>query len=132
MFEMRVKDPRPFLRPLFLLLVIALLLVPTIAQAQVTIKVNDNVSFRLGTLIQAWADSAQDATTKSNAKNLFLRRFRFLVGGQISPTVSFFFETDNPNLGKAPKALGSALLLRTHSSNGSPALRTKPSFSTPA
>lgn len=59
MFEMRVKDPRPFLRPLFLLLVIALLLVPTIAQAQVTIKVNDNVSFRLGTLIQAWADSAQ-------------------------------------------------------------------------
>jgi hypothetical protein len=110
MFEMRVKDPRSFLRPLFLLLVVALLLVPTIAQAQVTIKVNDNISFRLGTLIQAWADSAQDPATKSNAKNLFLRRFRFLVGGQISPTVSFFFETDNPNLGKAPKALGSGFI----------------------
>src|SRR6185436_3947362 len=74
--------------------------------AQATIKVNDNINFKFGTLIQAWADSAEIATDPQGyANNLFLRRIRFLVVGQITPTVSFFYETDNPNLGKAPKAL---------------------------
>ena len=96
--------------PLFLAVVMCLL-IPTLASAQAVIKVNDNVNIKFGTLIQAWADSAEIATTPQGyANNLFLRRFRFLVGGQITPTVSFFFETDNPNLGKAPKALGSGFI----------------------
>src|SRR5439155_27224608 len=45
-----------------------------------------------------------DATTKAYANNLFLRRIRFSVCGQISPNVSFVFETDNPNLGKVTVA----------------------------
>ena len=91
----------------YVLAVICLLLVPAIASAQATIKVNDNVNFRFGLLAQAWADSAELATTPQGySNNLFLRRIRFIVGGQVTPTVSFFFETDNPNLGKAPKALG--------------------------
>lgn len=97
-------------RVTFLLAVICLL-VPILASAQATIKVNDNVNFKFGTLIQAWADSAEIAASPQGySNNLYLRRFRFLVGGQISPTVSFFFETDNPNLGKAPKALGSGFI----------------------
>lgn len=87
-----------------------LLLVPSLVQAQAVIKVNDNVQLRFGLLMQGWADSAQDATTKKYAENLFLRRMRFIVGGTLSPNVSFFFQTDNPNLGKAPKALGTGFI----------------------
>lgn len=95
----------------YFLAVMCLLLLPTLASAQATIKVNDNVNFRFGLLLQTWADSAEIATTPQGyANNLFLRRIRFLVGGQITPTVSFFYETDNPNLGKAPKALGSGFI----------------------
>ena len=89
---------------------ITFLLIPPLAHAQAVIKVNDNVSIRFGALLQGWADSAPDATTTSYAKNLFLRRMRILIGAQVSPNVSFFFETDNPNLGKAPKALNSGFI----------------------
>src|SRR5438445_9153348 len=100
---------RPLSRlPLFLALL--LLLIPTISRAQATIKVNENISLRFGALIQAWADAAQDAATKKYANNLFMRRMRILIGGTLTPNVSFFFQTDNPNLGKAPKALGSGFL----------------------
>ncbi len=85
------------------------LLVPSLARAQAVIKVNDNVSLRFGTLVQAWADAAEDSAGHT-ANNLFLRRIRVLFGGQISPQVSFFFETDNPNLGKSPKTLGSGFI----------------------
>lgn len=84
---------------------IALLLFPAIANAQATIKVNDDISFKVGTLIQAWADAAEDPTTDVYAKNLFLRRIRLILGGQLSKNLTFFIETDNPNLGKAPKNL---------------------------
>jgi hypothetical protein len=97
-------------RVTFFLAVICLL-IPMLASAQAVIKVNDNINIKFGTLIQAWADSAEIATDPQGySNNLFLRRFRFLVGGQITPTISFFFETDNPNLGKAPKALGSGFI----------------------
>jgi len=90
----------PGLRPFLISIAIALLAAPLL-HAQVQIKVGDNTLIRFGILAQGWADSAQDATTKKYVENLFIRRIRFLVGGQISPNVSFFYETDNPNLGKA-------------------------------
>ena len=77
-----------------------LLLLPALLQAQVVVKVNDNVNFKFGGLLQTWADAQQDATTGGYANNLFVRRIRFLFGGQITPNITFFFETDNPNLGK--------------------------------
>src|SRR5258706_13370239 len=83
----------------------AMLLFPAISSAQATIKVNDDVFFKVGTLIQAWADDAEDPITSVHAKNLFLRRIQLIVGGQVAMNVTFFFETDNPNLGKAPKNL---------------------------
>src|SRR6267142_1625810 len=89
---------------------IVVLLFPAISNAQATIKVNDDISFKIGTLIQAWGDSAQDAATNGYANNLFLRRIRLIVGGQVAPNVTFFFETDNPNLGKAPKNLGGGFI----------------------
>ena len=89
---------------------IAMLLFPVIASAQATIKVNDDVFFKVGTLIQAWADDAEDPTTTIDAKNLYLRRVRLIVGGQVARNVTFFFETDNPNLGKAPKNLSGGFI----------------------
>ncbi len=98
---------RRLLLPLF---IIALLFCSTLAHAQAVIKVNDNVSFKFGTLIQAWGDEQQDAVTRGYAQNLFLRRIRILIAGQLAPNVTFFYESDNPNLGKAPKALGTGFI----------------------
>jgi Phosphate-selective porin O and P len=97
------------------LMIAAALLVAVPAGAQVVMKVNDNVSFRFGIQMQAWADELQDATTRGYGQNLFIRRARFLVTGQVAPNVTFFFQTDNPNVGKAPKtgtSLSSGFILQ--------------------
>jgi hypothetical protein len=85
------------------------------ANAQAVIKVTDDVNFRFGFLIQPQADWLQDATTEGYAQNLFLRRVRLLVGGNLAKSVSFFFETDNPNLGKVgggTKTISSGLVIQ--------------------
>ena len=97
------------------LVIAAALLASAPADAQVMLKVNDNVFFRVGIQMQDWADLQQDATTKGYAENLFIRRARFLLTGQVAPNVTFFFQTDNPNVGKAPKtgtSLSSGFLLQ--------------------
>ena len=96
----------------FTLVSLALLIafLPGVASAQAIIKVNDNVNFRFGILLQGWADwNGQSDATGGLAgfqQNLFLRRARFLVGGQVAKDVTFFFMTDNPNLGKSTQAFG--------------------------
>ncbi|MGZ8878022.1 MAG: hypothetical protein ACXW2O_07820, partial [Candidatus Aminicenantales bacterium] len=90
----------------FALVSLALLiaLLPAVANAQAVIKVNDVVNFKLGIVLQAWADWEGVSDTAGNTagfrQNLFLRRARFLVGGQVAKDVTFFFMTDNANLGK--------------------------------
>ena len=101
--------------PLLFIVTVSLFLIPTISQAQAVIKVNDNIQVRFGALLQSWADSNQDATTKKYIENLYIRRMRFIVGGTLTPNISFFFQTDNPNLGKytsaaAPKNLGTGFI----------------------
>ncbi len=104
---------KPLLRsaPLAAVLVVALAWAAP-ASAQAIIKVNDNVNFKLGILLQGWADWQQlnvGATGASSGvagatdgfqQNLFIRRIRLLFGGQVAKNVTFFVETDNPNLGK--------------------------------
>jgi hypothetical protein len=77
----------------------ALVLLAATASAQAEIKVNETTSFRLGALFQPQADWTQDATG-GYEQNLFLRRARVLLGGQLSRNVTFFLESDNANLGK--------------------------------
>jgi hypothetical protein len=78
---------------------------PLAAHAQATIKVNDSTSIRVGFLGQMWVDLSQNVRQDSSyAQNIFLRRMRFIVGGQIGSKLSFFFQTDNPNLGRAGPA----------------------------
>jgi hypothetical protein len=86
-----------------------------VARAQAVIKVNDSVSVRFGILSQTWADWAENVRQDSNyAQNIFQRRIRLLAGGQIGPHFGFFFETDNPNLGRSgpgfTKSLGSGFI----------------------
>src|SRR5688500_12418200 len=82
------------------------------AGAQATIKVGEDVSIRFGTLLQGWADWTQDPVSEGYAQNLYLRRVRLLVGGQIAKNITFFIETDNPNLRRAPHALGSGFIVQ--------------------
>ena len=70
------------------------------AGAQVQIKVNDNVNFKLGVLGQFQAEWLEDPAEDDTQQNLFVRRIRLLFGGQVAKNVSFFIETDAPNLGK--------------------------------
>ncbi len=85
------------------------LLLPAVANAQAIVKVNDVVNFRLGILLQAWGDwNGQSTATGDTAgfqQNLFLRRARFFLGGQVAKDVTFFFMTDNPNLGKSTQTV---------------------------
>jgi hypothetical protein len=97
-------------RVFFSIFLFLLLFQSTLAHAQVVIKVNDNVSFRLGGQAQLWADELQDPATKAYIQNLYVRRIRFLLTGTVAPNVSFFYQTDNPNLGKTPKALTSGFV----------------------
>jgi hypothetical protein len=70
------------------------------ASAQIVIKGDDDVSFRLGVLGQFQADTISNPDPDPNTNNLFARRLRLLFGGQVAKNVSFFIETDAPNLGK--------------------------------
>lgn len=90
-------------RRVFLVVPLALwLLVASVslARAQVVIKVNDDVNFKLGILGQFQADVLNDTATDVTATNLFVRRLRLLFGGQVAKNVTFFVETDSPNLGR--------------------------------
>lgn len=69
-------------------------------RAQVLIKVSDDVNFKLGVLGQFQADWLSDPAADDTTKNLFVRRIRLLFGGQVAKNVTFFVETDAPNLGK--------------------------------
>lgn len=81
------------------------------ARSQVILRVNEDVHIRFGLLLQAWADWQQGAISEGFSQNLFLRRARFMMEGQIAKDVSFLLVTDSPNLGKAPKTPGSGLVL---------------------
>jgi Phosphate-selective porin O and P len=91
--------------------VLAAALLPAAAQAQAIIRVSDTVFLRWGAQIQAWGDWQQNQQG-GYAQNLYIRRARLLLTGQVAPDVTFFIQTDNPNVGKAPKALTSGFLLQ--------------------
>lgn len=85
------------------------------AHAQAVIKVNDDVSLRFGMLVQTQADWQEDPATGDVAQNYFIRRIRGIFGGTITKQVSFFIDTDAPNLGKSvgnTKTISSGLILQ--------------------
>jgi len=70
------------------------------ASAQIIIRAGDDVNFTLGVLGQFQADTIDNPAPLSTTSNLFIRRARVLFGGQVAKNVTFFVETDAPNLGR--------------------------------
>jgi hypothetical protein len=96
-------------------ILLGLSLVAAAASAQVVVKVNDEVNFKLGVLGQVQADWLKDPAGHGTTQNLFVRRARLLFGGQVAKNVSFFVETDAPNLGKtlpSGKNIAPAMILQ--------------------
>jgi hypothetical protein len=80
---------------------VSLLSGATRAAAQIVVNAGDDVNFKLGLLGQFQADTIEDPGTGAQTSNLFIRRLRLMFGGQVTNNVTFFVETDSPNLGKA-------------------------------
>jgi hypothetical protein len=82
------------------------------AEAQALVKVNDNVNFKLGLLLQGQWDEQQVANSTNTAtggwqQNMLVRRARIIMGGQVAPNVFFYLDTENANLGKSTQTLTS-------------------------
>jgi Phosphate-selective porin O and P len=72
---------------------------PAAAQLQVS-SADGTMSAKLGLLSQVQGESIDDATATHSANNLFFRRLRLIGGFKLSDKLSFFIESDVPNLGK--------------------------------
>ena len=74
---------------------------PTPLQAQWQIK-NDQgeTVLKFGLLGQGWLQATELPGGQGWSKNLYLRRLRLISGGTLHRQVTFFFDTDSPNLGK--------------------------------
>ena len=76
---------------------------------------NDDISLRFGALFQAQAEVAESLPSYAASQNLFIRRVRLIMGGNIGKQFSFFLDTDNPNLGKSVnnvKTISSGFILQ--------------------
>lgn len=70
------------------------------ARAQIVITAGDDVRMQLGVLGQFQADTIDNPEPDPNTNNLFVRRLRLMFGGQVHKNITFFVETDAPNLGR--------------------------------
>jgi len=78
---------------------VCLLAAAPAVQAQWQIQTEDGTSsIKFGFLVQGRAESLDIGDDTS--QNLFFRRLRLLAGGKLNDKLSFFLETDSPNLGK--------------------------------
>jgi hypothetical protein len=102
-------------RTVLLFTILLSLAVSASARAQAVVKVDENTSFKVGTLDQSWAEVSQNPARDDYAKNIFLRRARIILGGTIGKQFGFFLDTDVPNLGKSSagtKTLSQAVILQ--------------------
>jgi hypothetical protein len=80
---------------------------PAAAQLQWSSK-DGSQSLKVGILGQLQAEEADVAGSNDMSKNLSFRRLRLILGYNLSDQLSIFFDTDDPNLGKATAALNAA------------------------
>lgn len=88
----------------FVYIVAALLISTLSASAQIVINGSGDTNFKLGVLGQFQGDTIDNGDGEPNSNNLFVRRLRVIFGGQVAKNVTFFVETDAPNLGKVSPA----------------------------
>ncbi len=109
-----IPRQRALLQSLALCLLLATVTAPAVAQLQIK---NEDVSIRFGVEGQFWADWTRDASaaaagTQGYQQNFYLRRARLIIGGEIGKDISFFIDTDSPNLGKTPKSATTGFMLQ--------------------
>lgn len=84
---------------------IAALLLPSLAAAADPpwriVSADGKSSIQFGFLAQPQAEWLTAADGTGTARNLYLRRLRLIAGGKVNEKLSFFIETDSPNLGKS-------------------------------
>lgn len=89
----------------FMFLVSCLIVLPDAGLCQdnpLKVMSQDGKSYAaFGFLAQGQAEWITNPLTDTTTKNLFLRRIRLIAGGKVNDKLSFFIETDSPNLGKA-------------------------------
>jgi hypothetical protein len=79
----------------------AALVIPTQAHA-VKIPLGEGpATLNVGVLLQPWVQLSKDgAPAGGMGTDFFLRRARLIVSGNVTERISFFVETDQPNLGR--------------------------------
>ncbi len=84
------------------LMVLALLLPATQALAVQTVFEKDEMKLQLGYLLQFQGAFTEKEAPKGDTwgKDFFIRRSRIIMAGNVTKDISFFMETDTPNLGK--------------------------------
>jgi len=76
-----------------------------VSAAEWQISTEDGKSHvKFGFLSQLQLESIDTPDAKATSTNLFLRRMRFIMGGKINEKITFFIDTDCPNLGKSDDA----------------------------
>jgi hypothetical protein len=90
-------------------ILIAVFLLPIQANAQLEIKSADGKSsIKFGILGHFQAESLTTPDGSATSKDLYLRRFRLCFGGNIMENLSFFADTESPNLGKVGNSAAGA------------------------
>lgn len=81
---------------------VAAVAIPQIAGAAIKVAGDDKMFLKLGGLLQTQATFTEDGAPNGEdvGTELFIRRMRLMVIGQLNEKVNFFIETDSPNFGK--------------------------------
>jgi len=68
----------------------------------IQLRADEDTFVNVRFLLQAWGQVTENGAPdgESLGKDLFLRRARIILGGQIAPRLTFFFDTDAPNFGR--------------------------------
>jgi hypothetical protein len=80
--------------------VVVIAVTPAAAQLEWSSK-DESASLKIGVLAQLQAESAEVAGTDDEAQNLFIRRLRLIANFNLGKELSFFAQTDSPNIGKS-------------------------------
>jgi hypothetical protein len=79
----------------------SILILPLQAKAEWAIKSSDGTSsIKFGILGQFQAETLTTADGNQTSKDMYLRRFRIVFGGNLMENLSFFADTEQPNIGK--------------------------------
>ncbi len=93
---------RPISRPSFLVVLTALaVLLPTGPAQAGKIQLSEQAFLNVNVLAQPWAQVTPNAAPTGGAStDFFLRRIRLMVFGNVTDRLSFFVDTEQPNLGR--------------------------------